>query len=197
MDLVTEDDIEARLGRPLTAAEQLRIVALMADASAAVRREAKQQFTPGTSTITIPNRGHRIRLPQRPVTGITEVVDAAGTTLAAGSYRLVGDILHTDLCPLNAWEIEPYRIHPEELVVTYTHGDDVVPPDIVAVTCSVVMRAMGTNPTEGGITQQTIDGYTEIHGMIGAAGPIGLLPSELAICRDYDRPRGAHSINVS
>lgn len=195
MELATSDDVEFRLGRSFTDDEQRRVDPLLVDASAAVRRVSTQQFTPGTSTavrLTV-GRAGRVRLPQRPVTDVTAV-----TTITAQpvSYTQVGNELRLDLDPLNAWEIEPFRCGVSEVLVTYEHGGT-VPADIVGVVCAMTLRGLGTNPTTpAGIAQESIDGYSYTSGggvavaSAAAAGGMGMLPSEVAICEAYRRPSG-------
>jgi len=199
--LATPDDVAARLGRDMTIDELVRLDALLADASTTVRKAARQQFTHGTSTITLVTNGKRARLPQRPVIEVTSVKDLSGNDMA---YQLVNDVLRFDITPLNWFEVEPYRCFPTEIVVEYEHGyrptDDeppvsTIPDDIVAVVCSVVCRALGMNPTApGGIAQESIDGYSITAGggtataSVIAQGALGLLPSEQAICDSYWRP---------
>lgn len=201
MDLATVDDIEARLGRSLSSDEIGRVDALLADASANVRRVSTQQFTEATSTAVRVDVGRtgRVRLPQRPVAAVDAVTDIYGNAV---SYTLVGNDLRLDLNPLNAWEIEPYRHGLSEVLVTYDHGSATVPPVIVGVVCAMVLRSLGNDPTNpAGIAQESIDGYSVTSGggvavaTSAAAGGLGMLPSEIALCEEFRRPAG--SIRVS
>lgn len=186
--LATVDDLIARAVGTLETEQLVRAEALLADASANVRRVSTQQFTAGTSTVILTvSRAGQARLPQRPVTAVTSVDDLFGNPVA---YRLVGETLRFDLEPWNGWEIEPRRCAVEQVVVTYDHGSDTVPDLIVGITCSVVLRALGVDPMQAGITQEVIDGYSYMTGTIGAGGPLGFLPSEIEILTDYARPRG-------
>lgn len=195
MELATAADVEYRLGRAFTDTETRRVDALLVDASAAVRRVATQHFTPDTSTdvrLTV-GRAGKVRLPQRPVTNVTTVTNITGTEVP---YVQVGNELRLDLDPLNAWEIHPFRCGVSEVLVTYEHGGD-VPADIVGVVCAMTLRGLGTNPTNpAGIAQESIDGYSYTSGggvavaTTSAAGGMGMLPSEIAICEAYRRPRG-------
>lgn len=185
--LATVDDLTARSPRALTTDELVRAEALLEDASANVRRVSAQQFTPGTSTVILPVRRGRVRLPQRPVTAVTSVQTLTGTDIA---HRVAGNDIRLDLDPINAWEVEPFRCKPEEVEVVYDHGDETVPPLVVGIVCSVVLRALGTDPTQTGITQESIDGYSVSTGTIGAAGAVGLLPSEEEALREFRRPAG-------
>ena len=186
MALATPADIVNRLGRALTDTEANRVAALLEDASAAVQDYVQQTFTAGTSTVILtPVRG-RVTLAQRPVTSITSVKDQDGNdipyTWYSGETVLLsatdGDV-QLDLDG-TAWDQEP-------VTVIYTHGGT-VPQSIVAVVCSVVLRALGRTPLESGVMQQSIAGYSETIGPVGAAGPVGLLPEEKALLERYRRP---------
>jgi hypothetical protein len=185
--LATPDDIEARLGRPLTLDEESRVDSLLADASANVRRVSTQMFTlVADDEVTLRRGRHgKVRLPQRPVVSVTSVEDINGNDVA---YRRVNEVLNLNVWPLNSFEIEPYRYGPpDEVVVTYTHGGD-VPDQIVGVVCSVVARALGQTPTEAGVIQESIDGYSQQFGSVGAQGPLGMLASERETCEAFRRP---------
>lgn len=85
--------LEARIGRPLTADEVARAGALLEDASALVRSYTGQTFTrTNDETITARAQQGEIRLPQRPVIDVTEVVaiGAAWGTGPSGCRLAVG-----------------------------------------------------------------------------------------------------------
>ncbi len=124
--LVTSQDIEARLGRPLSEHESARVEALIADASAEVRAYTGQLITSATSTVTLPVTGGRVVLPQRPVNAVVSVdgepvdePDLVGATLR-GMYGC-------------------------EATVTYEHGYAEVPGDIVSVVAAMVLRGLSTD----------------------------------------------------
>lgn len=189
-DLATVDDLEARVKFGTLTADDLTIaVALLADASAKVRAEAGgQQFTATTWTdVWCKVRRGMIRLPQRPVTAVTTVKDENNNPL---TFQWLGDDrVRLSASSLNAWEIEPYRNPLGEVKVTYTAGGT-VPDVVVAVTCNVVLRALGRDPRDGGLTQESVEGYAYQTGSIGAAGPVGLLPEEKLTLARYRRPHG-------
>jgi hypothetical protein len=181
--LATLDDLEARLGRKLDAE---RAASLLVDASATVRAYAGQQFSAGTSTVRLKAHRGKVRLPQRPVVAVTAVDDVDGNTLSftwdAGDSVIVAGSGGA----LNAFEIEPFRTgRPVWVDVTYDHGFDAVPDDIVAVVCQVAGRAYGTPSTEAGTTQETLGSYSYSTGSAAGAGPLGLLPDERAVLDRY------------
>ena len=167
--LASSADLTGRLGRDLTAAEAIRVPFLLADASAAVRREAGQIFTAETSTWRTRPRNGRITLPQRPVDAVLSVTDVDGNAVG-----FEWDGLQTVTVATCA-----------TVDVTYDHGSDEIPQEIVAVVCQVAARALG-RPADGtGVTSESIAGYSYTVGSAAAAGGVGLLPDEKRICRRY------------
>lgn len=189
--LATPSDVVNRLGRPLTDVEAQRVDALLQDASAAVRTYTGQQFTEGTTTVTLtPERGV-VTLAQRPVTDVTTITDTDAndvtfTWYSGGTVYLYPSGADVRL-DLNAAS-PPVR----PVTVTYDHGYAAasIPDDIVAVVCGVTLRALGRTPLESGVMQQSIAGYSETIGPVGAAGPVGFLAEEKQILDKYRRPVG-------
>lgn len=190
--LATADDLEARTGVDFST--DAKAAAALADASAAVRAEAGQEFTVATSTaVWLPVRNGRVRLPQRPVTAVNAVADeydnAVPFTWLEGS-----DFLRLSTSsPLNQWELEPRRTPLGLVAVTYTHGSSTVPELVVAITCNVALRALGRDPRDGSIIAETVAGYTYQTGAVGGAGPVGLLSEEKLRLARFKRP---HSYSV-
>jgi len=188
--LATQTDVEDRLGRALTVTEEARVDALLRDASAEVRRRSTQFFTEETSTGVILNVSHggKVRLPQRPVIEIDAVTDLSDNAL---TYTQAGEWLDTSTTLLNEWEVNPWRTPQTQVKVTYTHGGP-VPDVIVGVVASVVARALGTDLTQTGVFQESIDGYSVgtsvTMGTVLAQGGIGLLASEIEVCESFRRP---------
>lgn len=185
-DLATVDDVAARLGRALNPVEEMRVPALLEDASAAVRLYTGQTFTAVTGDVAllVPVRGQVI-LPQRPVNDVTSVADADSNDVA---YEWYGDqVVHLYAAGVTRFDLDATLADPRPLTVTYDHGDDVVPPAIVAVVCGVVLRSLGRSPLDSGTQQQSIAGYSETIGPVGAAGPVGLLNEEKAILDKFDK----------
>ena len=188
--LATLDDLEERItADALSSTEVTRAEALLRDASATVRLEAGQEFTAGTSTLVrLRLRNGIVRLPQRPVTAVTAVHDDYGNAV---TYRWLGDDrLALSAVALNEFELAPYRTPLGEVLVSYAHGGD-VPDLVVAITCNVVLRALGRDPRDGAIIQETVAGYTYQTGAVGGAGPVGLLAEEKLRLEAYRRPHSA------
>lgn len=192
--LATPEDIHDRIGRDLTQAELIRLPALLADASAAVRNYTGASFTQATSSVKLRVRNGRVRLPQRPVTAITTVkgLNLDGTVGAAiAGWRWDGyqelSVGAPSLIANGPWY--PWDRY-WSLEVTYTHGYPSVPGDVRAVVCSIALRALGRKPDEAGLMSESIDGYSYQVGSAGAAGPLGMLPDEHAALDVYRQTAG-------
>lgn len=184
--LATLDDLETRLGHAVDNAD--RAEALLADASAAVVAYTGQTFVQETTTARIRVRRGQIRLPQRPVTEVSAIADVDGV-----------DVTHTwdggsriDLTgnPLNWWEINTRTTGLNWVDVTYTHGYETVPSDVIGVVCQMAARALGRAAEESGITQESIAGYSYTVGSVAAAGAVGMLPEEKTTLDRYRRLLG-------
>lgn len=181
--LATQADLEARLGRPLTTAEQARADALLDDASALIRAYTGQEFTlHENDVITLRPVGTVLRLPQRPVTAVTQVVAVGGTepipdiTLPPGAWMFDG-IDKVDVWPLNTgWilnlpEVWLEGYPPDTYRVTYSHGYAQVPADVVAITCGIVNRVLLSPSLVEGLVQERIGQYSyQLQQGMGAAG---------------------------
>ena len=187
-DLAITADITNRLGRALTASEALRLPSILKDASAAVRNYTHQEFTLGTTTERLRVRRGTVRLPQRPVVSVASVVNVAG-----GSAPFQWDGLDT-LCTtgrgFDTFGWEPFLVAPRVVDVTYTHGYNPIPDDIIGVVCSISIRALGRKPEDAGLTSESIAGYSYSIGAAGAAGGFGMLQDERNVLDGYLRVGG-------
>lgn len=163
-------DLSDRLGRPLTAGEEARGQALLADASALVRSFTGQDFTRiDDETVVMRAQQGEIRLPKRPVIEVTAVVavGAAGAPdLPVTGWQWDGiDIVRTavDSPSINLpelWYDDELEAYPGTYRVTYSHGDAAVPADVVAVVARMALRTMTAPSMAGGLTGETIGPYS-------------------------------------
>lgn len=171
MDLLASpSDLEDRLGRPLAPGETGRGQALLADASALVRAFTGRDFSrTDDDTVTIRAQQGEIRLPQRPVIDVTEVValGAGGApNLVVTGWQWDGlDIIRTtaDSPSINlpaAWYDDDIEAYPGTYRVTYSHGTAAVPADIVAVVARMALRTLTAPTMAGGVTGETIGPYS-------------------------------------
>lgn len=186
--LATVDQVESRLGRTLTAAEETRLAVLIDDASAAVRAYTGQQITlVEDDTVRLKVIGGKVHLPQHPVIAVSAVDSVTGTAL---SFTWHGGPL-VALSTVNAFDVDAFTACATYVDVTYDHGYSTIPADIVAVVAQMAGRALGTTPGEGGVQSESIGGYNYSIGAAAAAGGIGMLPAERAVLDRYKLPVGA------
>jgi len=173
--LVTQDEIEERLDRDLTATEIAGLPAKLRDASAAVRSFCRRDFTAVIGDVLrIKPIGDRVRLPNAPVTAVTSVkrVNADGSTQAFAGWAWDGGENLFGLCAMGspminvpeAWLDDDYTPMVE---VTYDHGDTEVPDTVAAVVCAMIIRVLNA-PGGGveGLRSETIGPYA--YGLAGA-----------------------------
>lgn len=168
--LATVADLEARSPTPLPGPPE-RVDAMLADASAAVRAYSTQEFTRSTTTAWLKVR-QPLRLPQRPVNDVVDVVDPAGEPV---DFAWDG---------LDTIDVDPFNT---TVAVTYDHGYDEVPDEIVAIVCSITARALATTPGSSAVTQESITNYSVSYGPVSASGTQGLFAAEAAILDRYKR----------
>jgi hypothetical protein len=182
--LATLDDLQDRIGRVLEGDDVTRALAILDDASAAVRSYTGQTISEATTTDRLQPRRGLLRLPQRPVTAVASVqntdgIDVSytwdhGSTVNLGGYGF-----------LNSFEVEPFRNQRMWLDVTYTHGWETVPADIIAVVCQIAGRAYGRPLEDTGLQSESIAGYSYSLGSAAAAGGLGMLNDERAVLDRY------------
>lgn len=168
--LASLTDLSDRLGRPLTAGEEARGQALLADASAKVRSYTRQNFTRSDNeTVVLRAQQGEIRLPQRPVLAVASVV-AVGAG-GAPDLPVVGwqwdglDIIRIvrDSPVINLpedWYEDDLESYPGTYRVTYSHGDAQVPDLVVGVVARMALRTLTAPTVAGGITGETIGPYS-------------------------------------
>ena len=166
--LATTEDLQSRLGRDLTDAEQARAEALLGDASAMIRAYTGQTFDKVTGDVaTLRVQSGTVRLPQRPVTAVTSVVAIGGAGMpdvAVIDYVFdgidqirIGEGTFIINLPAIWWDDDGY---PGTFRVTYDHGYDAVPADVVAIACGMTLRTLTAPTAQGGVTSETIGSYS-------------------------------------
>jgi hypothetical protein len=184
--LATTDDLAVRLGRTYTGTEEDKAEALLRDASAAVRSYTGQTFSLVTDdTVRLRPRNGTLRLPQRPVVAVSAVANVDGDTVSFTWDNGQTVYLAGYGYGLNAFEVEPFRSRLPWLDVTYTHGYETIPDDIVAVVANIAGRAFGRQLEDAGLQSETIAGYSYSLGAAGAAGGVGMLNDERAVLDRY------------
>lgn len=174
--------IEDLLTRMTTTPDPDRAAAVLDDASAAVRAYCGQAFDRATTTDRLRFRRGRLRLPERPVVEVDTVEDVAGATVAATWDGLDQLALTTSAA---YWETNGSPSWDRVVDVTYTHGYETIPDDLVAVVCNIAARSLGVPPEAAPLSGETITNYSYTIGPVGAAGPIGLFDDERAVLDRY------------
>lgn len=196
--LASATDLEARLGRPLTDPEALRVPALLVDASSKVRRYCRQTFDTVTDEVVVlRDQDGEIRLPQRPVLNVSNIVALGGNGLPP--VQLIDWLWDgLDLIRLGSgnvvinlpevwWDEDGY---PGTYQVTYSHGPGAVPDEIRAVVCAMVNRTI-TNPTMvGGVKSETVGHYNYQLDAAGGGLSVTMTPADQAELKDFRRPYG-------
>lgn len=140
----------ARLGYTLPVGQEME---MLARASARLRRAAGQQITRTTSTVRLTSwRGHVVLL-SPPVSAVTAVLQVKwdGTTTAATGWLWDGYDRVNRVCG--------------DVIVTYTHGLEPLPDELLDLVCSVASR-LGATPAGSGMDvgirseSESIDDYT-------------------------------------
>lgn len=178
--LISIRDVEQRVGRQLSDVEQNRLTAVLDDVSAAIRSYTGQTISRATTTERLKITGLGLYLPQRPIVSVASVKTTAALTLPFewyGGDRVSVEPLWTTSAPRTGQWID----------VTYTHGYDPVPDDVIAVACQVAIRALAVPIDSTVIQQESIGGYSHSLGGAAANGALGLLLGERQILNTYRR----------
>lgn len=165
--LAQVSDVQARMPRPMTTAEQTRAGVLLMDASSLIRGKIRQDFTQAQSTMDIAPVDDQIILPQRPVVSVDALgrMSPDGKTVTPFSLWIFDGIATITLAPpstvINApefWITNDWLWKNVVYQVTFTHGYATVPDDVTGVCASMVMRVL-LAPGSPGVVGETIGGY--------------------------------------
>jgi hypothetical protein len=182
--------------------EPIRLTALLADASAAVRRFTKQTFTVAQSTVNLRPVNNRLRLNNRPVVSVDDVSiwsrGAAAPSSFAGWFWDGGNEIQLpspdQVINLSEDVTDILRGQSPMCRVTYTHGYAEVPEDVVAIACAMATRII-TAPGLGGIISETVGEYSYRLADTAAQGAMALTDAEKKILASY-RPSPMTSIEL-
>lgn len=120
--------------------------------------------------------GRTLFLPSLYVTDVSDVSDDGSALTVEDDYTWSTSGVLTRTC---GWS--------DALVtVTYTHGYEVVPPEVTAVVQAIAQRAVN-NP--GGLaTSRTIGPFSESYGALANGTALSLFDSEIEVLRRYRIP---------
>jgi hypothetical protein len=167
--LATRADVEALAG-PELSLDPARVDRLLAMASAAVRNWTGQTISlvEDDAVIVISAGTNELVLAERPVIEVTEVAIEGRAPEAGFAWDAFGSLRRASGLP--------WGLRYDHVAVTYTHGWETVPDDVVGLVAAKVARfmAMGeANPSglkalQVGAMSET---YTNAAGTEGALGP--------------------------
>lgn len=175
------EDVEDRLGRTIEGEdERVRVLALLDDASAAIRAYTGRPFASGPVTLRVRPRVGYVRV--EAATSVTSVTTPAAVAVP---YQFDG-LDRVFLWPStyrNALDWE-FPGMPAVVDIAYVAADP-APAAVVAICCQMVMRAYGVSPEDSGKQQESIAGYSYSVGTSAASGGVGLLPDERAVLDQF------------
>lgn len=172
MALATIADVEARLGRSLTAGEYSKAAAYLDDASALFVQRAVQKFEVSESTVRLFPRDGVVRLVQRPVIDVVSVKDIDGN-----------DIDFTWDGRQSIYDLGDFR----GVVVNYEHGSADIPADVVAVVAGMVARTLSISPdAAAGVQQQAVGPFSQSYASWAVGAQVMMSPAEAKVA-DYYR----------
>jgi len=171
MALATIADIEARLGRELTATEDTQAAAWLEDASSMFVQRAIQKFEVSSSVVRLFPRDGVVRLVQRPVIEIDSVTDLDGVEL---DYTYDG---FQSLYDLGSYT--PVRVN-------YDHGSATIPDDVVAVIAGMVVRTvLIPDDAAAGIQQQSVGPFSQSYANWAVGRQVLMSPSDVEVANYY------------
>ncbi|MBG0828551.1 hypothetical protein HS041_12305 [Planomonospora sp. ID67723] len=175
----------ARYGYSLPSGQE---EAMLARATARVRRAAGQQITSTTSTVRLPVDGGVVTLPGAPITAVTTIEKLAAD---GGDEITDWEWDGRDRVTCVAW----YK----DVNVTYTHGLATVPEELIELVCAIAAR-LGTSTGGGmetGVRSEQIDDYSVTYASDALETASGLLPGEEAQLRAFlGDPPSAYAVRV-
>lgn len=191
MAFATEADLEAYTG---TSVATDRATLLLDAATAAIQTYCGQTFTQTSGAQVLPgNFGHKLELPERPVTAVTTVVLGDTTLVADTDY--VWDGAHTlyrgtkvdGILSVNGPD---YLIDGwgdwggpgAQVTVTYTRGFATIPVVIKGVCLALAARTL-TSPD--GVNSESVGSYSVSYSRTG--GAVSLLAEEKELLNRYRR----------
>jgi hypothetical protein len=201
MAFATLDDLKPLLLTPLASgAPTTRAEALLEQAARRIRAYTRRTFVKVTDdVIVIRSVGSKVRLPQTPVIAVTAVklIDYLGNRYPIPTYGFDAidtvDLAFYDLV-LNLPTILAFNTTWNGSVeITYSHGYDTVPEDIVALNAELVARILNS-PLNGmsGVRSSTTGPYSvTVDPTTGGGGIITLTDDDKAMLGRFKRLQAA------
>jgi len=177
--LATLPDYEARYGN---VDDSGQVETRLADAASLVRRVAKLTISTATTDETREGDGSTLlQLDELPIVAVAAVLED-GVALAPPAWRILDGGRTGQLRREHGrWPCE------RPITVSYTHGWDPVPADIIGLVCSMVHRAARPEALEG-IQQQTTGAQSVSYAVTSAGATIWLTQAEAGRLTDMSGP---------
>jgi hypothetical protein len=144
--MATQADVEAELGRTLSAEEAAKVSTALESASDYVRAETGRKWAAGTFTVTRRPRSGKVRLDSPASIASVSTIDETGTasTVDAGTYALRGGTVYglSYAC---------------EYEITYV-SDGTVPDELRRVVAAMVARDLTEDRPQGATSYSTTKG---------------------------------------
>jgi hypothetical protein len=192
--LASVTDVAARLGRNVTAPEQARLNALLADASAQIRRYCRRDFQLHTDeTQVVHGHDSMIWLPQYPVQSVSAVVAIGGgmglpdVPIPWYTFDSIRTIrISPGLGIINLPEIWwTSDLYPQTFRVTYSFGYTDVPDEVVMVCANAALAVLTAPTAAAGVIGETIGPYSYRLEAGGGGVAVALSQADLAILKDF------------
>lgn len=191
--LATVQQLEARIGHSV---DEARAAALLDDASSIVRNYTRQTITRvENDRFTVRYSRGRVTLPERPADEPTLVERADGSGVIPHVSWWWSGLNEVEFYNSTLIANGPYYRHAmRSVTVTYSHGYEEIPADIVAVVCQMVARVIDGAVTSPGLRSEAIDDYTAQLGGGLSSGTIALVPEESRVLDRYRRRGGSTAL---
>lgn len=198
MAFADPDDVQARCLATLSSTDQDRAAVLLDDAARKIVAYTRRTFTRATSSVTLRAMGGTVIIPNRPVLAITDVklVDFLGNqfTVPAFGFDQIDriDLSYYGLV-LNLPESLSFNSEwSGTVIVTYDHGYDPIPDDIVSVNADMVARIF--NSVGGGMVGVggvTTGPYSVTASRTTTTGVVTITDDDRLILNQYRTPARA------
>lgn len=167
-NFATVDDIREFLQLDITDADQITAVTrALEEITEVIKTYCRQaiEYQANDEASLDSNGSHRLVLPEHPVVSVASVVEDETTLDVDDDYRLAGDGLLYRMPVLTRWKTGPGIV-----VVTYTHGYETIPNDLIGITTRAAARAFQAglkSSADGGvigITSKSLGDYAVSYG---------------------------------
>lgn len=175
--LASLEDLEACLGRPLAESERGQAERHLAAASDLLRRLTGQILSYVADDLEMHDGwgGTLLQLKQLPIVEISKV-EIEGRELMRGSWRLEQETG-------NLWRWGGWWACRQGIGVTYSHGFEELPADVLMVICGMAARGLQQSQPGGDMRSEQLGPYRYDRGQAAGLGSIGVTGPEQELIR--------------